>query len=304
LAACAPRGIADRLVVTPGGPASPGASGTLGAPTGLKASAFSGTMVDLHWVSGSQNENGFRAEMSTDGGQTWTDAGKTIAGTTELPVTHLKPGTVYLFRVHAYGGSGDSDYSNTATVATLGAGAGLTGTYFHRWPLQSGAIKVTKMFSRVDPYIDYDWSDGMTDASGNATDAKVHNFLIVWTGQVQPLYTGKYTFYTKSDDGARLWVDGQKLIDNWTEHAATEDSGTIDLVAGKKYDIRVGYFENDSGGASMSLSWSSDQQEKEIIPQSQLYPLTAKELAAQEPATKKEAGHVGEPAKAKAADSQ
>jgi hypothetical protein len=41
---------------------------------------------------------------------------------------------------------------------------------------------------------------------------------------MQPRYSEKYTFYTISDDGVQLWVNGQKLIDNWTLHGAAEDS--------------------------------------------------------------------------------
>jgi hypothetical protein len=292
---------ADRLPGTPGAvptvpvptaPATPPANtapangiSVPGRPFGLKAVPVTASMVDVQWTAGSNDENGFEVEESSDGGVSWTSAGKTIAGTTEMPSEHLKPATVYTFRVHAFNGGGVSDSSDPVTVATLGQGTGLTGEYFHRWPVKDGPIKVTKMFVRHDPYINFNWDDGM-DAGGTQTEAKVHDFLIVWTGQVTPLYSGDYTFYTMSDDGARLWVNGQKLIDNWTEHAPTEDKGTIRLEAGKKYDIRVGYYENDSGGASISLSWSSDQQEKQVIPQSQLYPLTAKELEDQSPSAK------------------
>ena len=261
-----------------GSAAAPAAPGVPLKPHSLKVVPLTGSAIDVSWQGGSQDETGFVVDVSTDGGVSWTPSAKTIAGTTEVPCTGLKPGSTCSVRVRAVNALGASENSDTVTVATLGAGTGLTGTYFHRWTVQNGPIKVTKMFVREDPYINFNWDDGM-DANSPGENAKVHDFLIVWTGQVVPLYSGKYTFYTTSDDGARLWVNGQKLIENWTEHAATEDKGTIDLEAGKKYDIRVGYYENDSGGASISLSWSSDQQEKEIIPQCQFYPLTAEELA-------------------------
>ena len=75
-----------------------------------------------------------------------------------------------------------------------------------------------------------------------------------------------------SDDGVRLYVNTHLLIDNWTPHGATEDTGAIELVGGKQYDINLVFFEN-GGYASIRLEWSSDCQEREIVPQSQLYAL-------------------------------
>jgi hypothetical protein len=91
-----------------------------------------------------------------------------------------------------------------------------------------------------------------------------------WTGQVEPLYSETYTFYTVSDDGVRLWVDGQLLVDNWNNHSAHEDNGTIDLAAGQQYDLRMEYYEN-GGDAVARLLWSSPTQAKEVIPQNHLY---------------------------------
>src|SRR5262249_9235685 len=98
-------------------------------------------------------------------------------------------------------------------------------------------------------------------------------FSVRWTGMVQPRYSGTYTFYTMSDDGASLWVSNNvtPLIDNWTDHAPTENIGNIDLVAGQYYNIRMEYYEN-GGGALAKLSWSAAFVAKDIIPQSQLYP--------------------------------
>jgi hypothetical protein len=87
---------------------------------------------------------------------------------------------------------------------------------------------------------------------------------------VQAQKTEEYTFYTQSDDGVRLWVNGQQVINNWTAHGSTENSGKIRLEAGKKYDLKMEYF-NRSGGATAQLKWSSPSTAKQIIPESQLY---------------------------------
>jgi hypothetical protein len=89
---------------------------------------------------------------------------------------------------------------------------------------------------------------------------------------VQPLYSQTYTFYTTSDDGVRLWVNGVQVINNWTDHGPTENSGTISLAANQKYNITMEFYEN-GGGAVAKLSWSSASQPKQIIPQGQLFPV-------------------------------
>ncbi|MCX7782710.1 MAG: DUF1929 domain-containing protein, partial [Meiothermus sp.] len=79
-----------------------------------------------------------------------------------------------------------------------------------------------------------------------------------------------YTFITRTDDGVRLWVNNQLIIDRWVNQSSTERSGTIALVAGQRYNIRMDYFEN-GGGAVAQLSWSSPSQPREIVPQRYLY---------------------------------
>jgi endoglucanase len=67
-------------------------------------------------------------------------------------------------------------------------------------------------------------------------------------------------------------VNDQLIIDNWTDHASIEDSGSIPLQLGQRYSIRLEFFEN-GGDASASLSWSTPAGfPKQIIPQTQLYP--------------------------------
>jgi endoglucanase len=146
-------------------------------------------------------------------------------------------------------------------------GTGLRGDYYNSVNL-TGAV----VFSRTDPTVNFDW--GSEPGPGLSSD----NFSVRWAGQVQPAFTEAYTFYTVSDDGVRLWVNGTQVINNWTDHPATENSGTITLTAGQLYDIRMEFYER-SGGAVARLSWSSQSQPKQIIPASRLYPAAASQPA-------------------------
>jgi len=60
-----------------------------------------------------------------------------------------------------------------------------------------------------------------------------------------PLPAGKWTFTTTSDDGVRVTVDGEPVIENWTWHGPTRDTGTFELPEEKTVEIVVEHFEID-----------------------------------------------------------
>ena len=141
-----------------------------------------------------------------------------------------------------------------------GSGTGLNAEYFNNMTLAG-----TPALSRNDATVNFNWADGSPGSLiGN------DNFSVRWTGRVQPQYSENYTFTTRSDDGIRLWVNGTQIINNWTDHAATDNTGTISLVAGQKCDLVLEFYEN-GGQAVAQLSWTSASQLKQIIPQTQLY---------------------------------
>jgi spore coat protein CotH len=141
-----------------------------------------------------------------------------------------------------------------------GDGTGLRGEYF------TGRDFVNLVLSRTDDTIGFGWGDGSP-----APSVPNDNFSVRWAGFVQPEYTELYTFTTVSDDGVRLWVDGKLVVDNWTDHAPTENSGTVALTAQQKYTIRMEYYEA-GGGAEARLLWSSPSRLREIVPRYRLFP--------------------------------
>jgi hypothetical protein len=143
---------------------------------------------------------------------------------------------------------------------TPAAGTGLTGQYFDNADFTT--LKVT----RTDATVDFNWSSGSPDPSIGAD-----TFSVRWTGQIEAPVGEAVTFHVASDDGVRLWIGGQQVINNWTDHAPTENSGTITLVAGQKYAVQMDYYEN-GGGAVARLLWSSPSMAKQVVPQSRLFP--------------------------------
>ena len=185
--------------------------------------------------------------------------------------TQSSGGTTYEFVSWSDGGAAthtlatpSTNTTYTATYrASTGSGNGLSATYYDNIDLTGATV------ARIDPAVDFSWGSA-SPASGIGADT----FSVRWTGQVQPQFTGTYTFYTVSDDGVRVWVNGQQIVNNWTNHAPTENSGTIALTAGQRYDIRMEMFEN-AGGATARLLWSHASVAKQVIPSARLFTAAA-----------------------------
>ena len=178
--------------------------------------------------------------------------------------------TAYEFVSWSDGGAATHDISTPATATTYtatyrvgggtGTGTGLTATYFNNIDFTGTAL------NRVDPTVNFTWGSGAPAAPIGAD-----TFSVRWTGQVLPQFSETYRFYTVSDDGVRLWVNGQLIVSNWTDHAAVENSGTIALTGGQRYDIRMEFYER-GGAATARLLWSSPSTPKAVVPTARLFP--------------------------------
>lgn len=88
-------------------------------------------------------------------------------------------------------------------------------------------------------------------------------FALRFTGVIAVPKSGQYTFYTKSDDGSRLYIDGKMVVNNDGLHGLSERNGKVDLVAGS-HDIIVTYFDN-GGGDGLEVAWSGPDLKKQKI---------------------------------------
>ena len=122
---------------------------------------------------------------------------------------------------------------------------GLKGEYFANRDL-SGTPAVT----RVDRRIRFEWGES-APMSGIPAD----DFSIRWTGKIRVDSDGEYEFFVQGDDGFRLFVNGQIIIDEWRDQAATMKEARLSLKAGTLADIKLEYYEH-SGNAELSFGWS------------------------------------------------
>jgi Tol biopolymer transport system component len=148
----------------------------------------------------------------------------------------------------------------TPVPPNLSNGIGLRGAYFDN-------VDYTGLrFYRQDAMVYFNWANASPDPALGAD-----TFAARWTGQVEALYSQTYTFFLTHNDGARLWVNNQQIINNWTNRTtAVTSSGTINLVANTRYAIRVDYYDN-TGPAELRLEWQSPSQPRQLIPATQLY---------------------------------
>lgn len=130
----------------------------------------------------------------------------------------------------------DETFENSDFVIEPGGEKGLRGEYFSN-PDLKGAPEMV----RVDPHVHFDWGEG-SFAAGQPVD----HFSVRWTGYFVPRLTGDYQFLTSSDDGARLYIDDQRVIDDWQPHAQTLDTSTRHLEAGHAYKVRLEYYDDVS----------------------------------------------------------
>lgn len=188
----------------------------------------------------------------------WVDQSVTTY-TKDLTMTSGNHTIVVEYYENAYDAEARFSFAKAEAPPSL-TGNGLKGEYFNNKDFTAFVL------SRLDPTVNFSWNNGSPNPSIGAD-----TFSVRWTGQVQPQYSQQYTFYTSTDDGVRLWVNGVQLINKWVDQGTKEWSSTINLVAGQKYDIKMEYYEN-GGGAVAQLRWSSPSRTKQIIPAANLFP--------------------------------
>jgi PA14 domain len=149
--------------------------------------------------------------------------------------------------------------ASAPSTPKIGTGDGLLGLYFE------DAAPTEPVLRRVDPNVNFDWGYGPP-----AENIGKNHFRVRWEGELQAQFTEPYALHVVSDDRARLWINGELIIDEWSEHGEQMSTAVINLEAGNRYLVRLDYFEN-RGRALVRLLWSSPSTPQQVIPQTQLY---------------------------------
>ena len=146
--------------------------------------------------------------LTIDAGVFALDAGLVLKANTPLPSTGT--GCTGLVMTPA---------TQAVTISAVNT-AYVKGEYFNQYSNAIASIPSTwpVTATRTEPNIDYNWNSG---APGPVGIASTH-FSVRWTGAVIPTTTESYTFYTITDDGVRLWINGTLVIDHWVDQGGHE----------------------------------------------------------------------------------
>lgn len=97
------------------------------------------------------------------------------------------------------------------------------------------------------------------------SEDRLDHFAVLYTGLIEVPEDGLYTFYVRSDDGSKLFIDGELVVDNDGSHSARTRSGYIALQAGK-HPIRIEYFEDFLGEElSLYVQNPGDDQRRKVV---------------------------------------
>ncbi|MFN8037136.1 MAG: PA14 domain-containing protein [Acidimicrobiia bacterium] len=249
--------------------------------------AASSTQVD---VTGLAEPNGYARRVTYDtGGRTLVDQDATAVSTvngwnptkdlidaavnvpnnkTAGDGTNLKTTTIYDAQDRAtdtYGPSPQAwfdpatnvpyaGYAPNVAHATTGYDESLPGLAAAYWNNKDlSGVPILHSLGIGDPSgaVDHDWGTGAPAGlpSGDNWGARL-------TGSILLPNTGGYNFSTTSDDGTRLWIDDQLIIDAWTDGTGVRNpvAAFNNTVAGTWHKIRLDYYEN-TGGANLYLNW-------------------------------------------------
>ncbi|WP_329171415.1 glycoside hydrolase family 3 C-terminal domain-containing protein [Streptomyces sp. NBC_01477] len=126
-----------------------------------------------------------------------------------------------------------------------GTGAGLTASYYNNTGLTG-----TPVLTRNESTVDDVWGGASPGPGVNATD-----WSAKWTGTLHPPVSGTYQLSLTSDDGSRVYVNGQLIVNNWANQSSTTRTGSVTLTAGQAATVEVDYY-NGGGASNATFGWS------------------------------------------------
>ncbi len=145
---------------------------------------------------------------------------------------------------------------------------GLFGRYFTDTITQGGFDNFHA--TRLDSQLNFFWQQPANPGIPDLGDC----FSVRWTARLKTPLSGTYLFVVNHDDGVRLWVAGQLVVDKWQDNLFnTAHAGEIFLEANQAYPIRVELYQNCAGPAGIQLSWAlPGQSTHTAIPSTQFLP--------------------------------
>lgn len=141
---------------------------------------------------------------------------------------------------------------------------GLMGEYFKGKNLEGKPL-----FKQVDSWVRMVWLQSSPTATSMAQGLITEdqqlgndNFSVRWTGKLTPKTTDTYEMGATADDGVRIWLDGELIVDAWQSEGMKTTVAKVNLQANKAYDIKIEYYEEDDNARCMFV-WKRFNEELE-----------------------------------------
>jgi hypothetical protein len=169
--------------------------------------------------------------------------------------------TTYYWRIDEYTSGGTKYPGKVWSFTTTGGGGGIKGEYFNNTTLSGFPV-----LTRIDPSVNFNLVDVGPGAPIGADDWSAR-----WTADLEIAIADTYTFSVNSQDGTRLWIDGELVLDMWVAWVTTRYSTLPMYLERGIHSLRLEFF--DSGGdAVQQLYWSTPTMAEQIIPAGPLQP--------------------------------
>ncbi len=223
-------------------------SGTAPAkPTNLTATTASHKRIDLTWTDNSSNEKSFELYRSTDSLNNFITVGVLPANTTNFADTLLEPATTYYYKIRAINQYGESVFDKS--------GPGVDYAYYET----PTGLSILPDFNAMTPL-----KTGRVEKFGLGMQMRANYFALKFEGNINLSQSGTYTFYLQSDDGSKLYIDNNLVVDHDGAHSNTEKAGTPITLSAGSHTIRIIYFEIAGDEALMARYEGPGISKKEI----------------------------------------
>ena len=220
------------------------------APTNITATALDYSRINLTWTDNSTNETGFEIYRSQSANGPFKIIKTTNANATGFTDSALDPVSTYYYRIQAISNIGASNSDGLKYAYYIGTWNNLP-DFNTLTPVKTGTL---------------------TNMSLSVANASTY-YAIKYEGNIVIPADGQYTFYTKSDDGSKLYIGGfdaaHLVVNNDFLQSPTERSGNITLTKGV-YPIFITFFQRE-GGAYLDVSYQGPGISKRLIPDSAFY---------------------------------
>jgi beta-glucosidase len=108
------------------------------------------------------------------------------------------------------------------------------------------------ILTRIDSRINFDWPTGKP-----LPQLSSDRFSVRWVGLIRASDSGPHAFRARSDDGIRVFLNDELIIDDWQDHSPRTVTAIHALEAGKTYSLRIDYHNRGGGSALAQVAWAS-----------------------------------------------